>query len=109
MDMYLEKNKAILFIALFFIAVFSYISFATAEIPPNLPPITAKEAIDIAEDYVKNKHIDVSKKYLAVVAYFTIHGDYFWQVEYRMTGTVKGGQTYINVHKDKQVTVTSGE
>ena len=76
---------------------------------PTMPP---QRAIEVAQEYVKNNKIDVSRHFLAKVEYFGLYDEYkkpFWRVEWHYLGVVKGGQIFVLVCPDGSMSHTLGE
>jgi hypothetical protein len=88
--------------------------FCLAESPkptPLPPPVSIKEAIRLAEDYVVEKRIDVSQHYLASARIQSDSaGKLYWDAQWMHTDKgLKGGWFIIRVQMDKTTTLIPGK
>ena len=78
---------------------------------PLPPPVSLKEAVRVAEDYVAGKKIDTSQHYLASVRIQSdTRGRLHWDAQWMHTDkALKGGWFIIRVGMDKTTTLIPGK
>lgn len=78
----------------------------------NLPTVSPEQAIAIAQEYIKNHKIEISRHFLAKIEYVGLYDEYqkpFWRIEWRPLGRIKGGQIFILVYPDGSAALGLGE
>ena len=74
------------------------------------PPVLIQEAINIAEKYVSENNIDVSKHFISAVRYQSSgpwtnskmgKGPY-WQITYELLQHSRGGEVFVFVYMDRK-------
>ncbi|MGA3286259.1 MAG: hypothetical protein ABSD46_02405 [Bacteroidota bacterium] len=92
------------FIGLLLVLAFFDLSLGKTINPPKL---SAKEAIQLAEQYVVEKKIDTSRHYLAYVEYINLYNEYekqYWRIEWRLlAGRSLGGEIVVFVYNDRSI------
>ena len=95
------------------LAMLSALVLAVADITPTPlpPPVSLKEAVRIAEDYVAEKKINVSQHYLASIRVQSdAQGRIHWDAQWMDTDRgLKGGWFIVRVQMDKTVAVIPGK
>jgi hypothetical protein len=95
------------------LAMFSALLLAAADIIPTPlpPPVSLKDAVRLAEDYIAQKKIDVSRHYLASVRIESdTRGRLHWDAQWMHTDrALKGGWFIIRVEMDKTTAFLSGK
>ncbi len=78
---------------------------------PLPPPVSLKEAVHVAEEYVAEKKIDTSQHYLASVRIQSdTRGRIHWDAQWMHTDkTLKGGWFIIRVEMDKTAALIPGK
>ena len=75
------------------------------------PPVSADDALNLAEKYVIEKTIDVSKHFVSAVRYMesgswtdsSIGKGPYWQVTYELVRHADGGQQFILIYMDGKI------
>jgi len=78
----------------------------------NVPALSAEQAIAIAKQYVQTNKIDVSHYFIAKAEYVGLYDEYHkpvWRIEWHLLAQVKGGQIFVLVYPDGNVSSTFGE
>src|SRR5262245_40810663 len=100
-------------IALSLLLVFSAQLLGAADIRPTPlpPPVSLKDAVLIAEDYVAAKKIDVSQHYLGSIRVQSdTRGRLHWDAQWMHTDKgLKGGWFIVRVQMDKTVALIPGK
>jgi hypothetical protein len=95
------------------LAMFSALLLAAADITPTPlpPPVSLKDAVRLAEEYVAEKKIDVSQHYLASVRVQSdARGRLHWDAQWMHTDRgLKGGWFMVRVQMDKTVELIPGK
>ena len=89
----------------------SNLCLAAEETTPLPPPVSLKNAVRIAEDYVAEKKIDTSHHYLASVRIQSdTRGRLHWDAQWMHTDkALKGGWFIIRVGMDKTTALIPGK
>lgn len=92
---------------------FSALALAVADITPTPlpPPVSLKDAVQVAERYVAEKMIDVSHHYLASVRIQSdTHGRLHWDAQWMQTDkSFKGRWFIVRVEMEKTATLIPGK
>jgi hypothetical protein len=91
----------------------SGLSLAATDVTPTPlpPPVSLKEAVRVAEGYIAEKRIDVSRHYLASVRVESdMRGRLHWDAQWMHTDkALKGGWFIIRVEMDKTAALIPGK
>ena len=102
-------HRLIIYFGLILLLLAADVVFAKTINSPTMPP---ERAIEVAQEYVKNNKIDVSRHFLAKVEYFGLYDEYqkpYWRIEWHYLGAVKGGQIFVIVFPDGTAFLQFGE
>jgi hypothetical protein len=95
-----------------FMLVVLGLALAAADVTPTPlpPPLSLKDAIRVAEEYITVKKIDVSHHYLASVRVESDkRGQLHWDAQWTLTDRAKGGWFIIRVEMDKSAALIPGK
>jgi hypothetical protein len=95
------------------VAAFSALLLGATDITPTAlpPPVSLKDAVRIAEDYVATKKMDVSQHYLGSVRVQSdTHGRLYWDAQWMHTDKgLKGGWFIVRVQMDRTAALIPGK
>jgi hypothetical protein len=104
-----SRMKALGFLLLL---VVSGLSLAATDVTPTAlpPPVSLKDAVRVAEEYIAEKKIDISRHYLASVrSESDTRGRLHWDAQWMLTERQKGGWFIIRVEMDKTAALIPGK
>ncbi len=104
--------KTIKTIQLSLLVAFGALLLGAADIAPTPlpPPVSLKDALRVAEDYVAEKKIDVSQHYLGSMSIQSdTHGRLYWDAQWVRTERMKGGWFIVRVQMDRTAALIPGK
>ena len=72
------------------------------------PVVSLKEALSLADQYVLEKKVDVSRHFMESVRLVYVRGVRQWIVTWQLKEPSDGGQVFIHVYLDKSVSMIEG-
>ena len=104
----LSRNVSLLFAAMTLIPL---LSFGQTEVERQRPSMSVHDALTLAEKYIVEQKIDVSKHFLSEVRYqesgswtnSSLGKGPYWQVTYELVQRGNGGQHFILVYMDGKI------
>lgn len=106
------SNSRMNALGLLLLLVVSGLSLAATDVTPTPlpPPISLKEAVRVAEGYIAEKKIDISRYYLASVRIESdVRGQLHWEAQWMHMDRSKGGWFIIRVEMDKTAALIPGK
>jgi hypothetical protein len=97
---------------LLLLAVCSGLLLGAAAVAPTPlpPPVSLKEAVRVAENFVADKKIDLSEHYLGSVSIQSdTHGQLHWDAQWIDTNSFKGDWFIIRVQMDRTAALIRGK
>jgi len=106
------SNSRMKALRLLLVLVVSGLSLAATDVTPTAlpPPVSLKDAVRVAEEYIAGKKIDISRHYLASVrSESDTRGRLHWEAQWVHTDREKGGWLIIRVEMDETAALIPGK